>query len=221
MDQAALVASLLLLLSMLWIKRRQTQSPRQRAEDNLDTVQAWPAQLVRVMTPLQRRAYEVLRQALPTHLVLVQIPLAQFMRVATRHSYVEWHKRAGRLRASFLVCDAHSSVIGAVDLRAANETAREQARHTRVVRVLESVGVPVQVWAEDSLPTASQARQRFAPILSRQPQAAAAEPRSFQPAEGMSGVAEAMSMESTDFAALDSLPMPLDDPGNRRAPKPA
>ena len=79
----------------------------------------------------------------------------------------------------------------------------------------------VQVWAEDSLPTAAQARQRFAPVLSRQPQAAAAEPPSFQPAEGMSGVAEAMSVESTDFAALDSIPMPLDDRGTRRAPKPA
>jgi len=225
MDQAALVASLLLLLSMLWIRRRQGQSPRERAEDHLDTIQAWPAQLVRVMTPLQRRAYEVLRQALPAHLILVQIPLAQFMRVSTRHSYVEWHKRAGRLRVSYLVCDAHSNVVAAVDLRASNEGAREQSRHARVVRVLESVGVTVQVWTEGGLPTLAQVRQRFASLLSEQAQAApAAQPRILPPGERMSGAAEAMSVESTDFASLDSIPMPLDDRGStgtRRGPRPA
>jgi len=222
----ALVASLLLLVSMLWIRRRQVRAPRQRAEDRLDTVQAWPAQLVRVMTPLQRTAYELLREALPGHLILVQTPLAQFMRVSTRNSYVEWYRRAGRLRASFLVCDPQSSVVAAVDLRPSDENEREKSRHVRLVRVLESVGVTVFVWTEEDLPNLSQVRQRLSSLLSQQaPRASAAEPGMPGSDNGMSGVLEAMSVESTDFAALDTAPAPLDERGatgrTRRSPRPA
>jgi hypothetical protein len=211
-SNVALVTSLLMLVTMLWIRRRQGQSPRQRVEDRLDTVQAWPAQLVRVMTPLQRKAYELLRQALPGHLILVQTPLAQFIRVSTRNSYVEWYRRAGRLRASFLVCDPQSSVIAAVDLRLAEENEREQARHKRLVRVLESLGVTVLVWTEEELPQLSQIRHRFAALLSQRTQT---EPAAVEPGNQMSGVMEAMSIESTDFAGLDTAPAPLDDGGSR------
>jgi hypothetical protein len=164
------------------------------------------------MTPLQRRAHALLSQALPGHLVLVQTPLAQFMRVSTRNSYVEWHKRAGRLRASFLVCDEESNVIAAVDLRLSHESAREQSRHTRLVRVLESVGVTVMVWNEGALPSASQVRDRFAPLLSRQEQPGrAARAAVLEPGVRMSGALEAMSVEATDFAGLETLPAPLDE----------
>lgn len=215
---AALVTSLLLLVSMLWLRRRQGQSPRSRtrADDRLDTVQAWPAQLVRVMTPLQRSAYELLRQALPGHLILVQTPLAQFMRVSTRYSYTDWYKRAGRLRTSFLVCDPQSNVIAAIDLRLSNETEREAARHLRVVRVLEAVGLPVLVWTEPALPDLSQVRLRFASLLSeRAPSATAGE--AGDPRRPMSGAFESMSVESTDFAALDTMPAPLDEGGSTPA----
>jgi hypothetical protein len=222
---AALVMSLLLLVSMLWIRRRQAHSPRQGLEDRLDTVQSWPAQLVRVLTPLQRTAYELLRQALPGHLILVQTPLAQFMRVSTRHSYVEWYRRAGRLRASFLVCDQHSSVVAAVDLRPSDENDREKSRHVRLVRVLESVGVTVLVWTEEGLPNLAQVRHRFSSLLSQPARASVAEPEMPGSDKDMSGVLQAMSTESTDFAALDTAPAPLDERGatgrTRRSPRPA
>jgi hypothetical protein len=213
-NSAALVTSLLLLISMLWLRRRQGQSPRPRADARLDTVQAWPAQLVRVMKPVQRSAYELLRQALPGHLILVQTPLAQFMRVSTRYSYTEWYKRAGRLRTSFLVCDPQSNVIAAVDLRLSRETEREQARHLRAVRVLEAVGLPVLIWTESALPDLAQVRLRFAALLSeRAPPATAGEAEGFEPRRHMSGSFESMSVESTDFAALDTAPAPLDEGG--------
>lgn len=209
---AALVTSLLLLLSMLWIRRRQGRSSRQRVEDRLDTVRAWPAQLVRVMTPVQRDAYELLRQALPGKLILVQTQLSQFMRVSTRYSYVEWHRRAGRLRANFLVCDQQSNVIAAIDLRLSAENEREQARHARLVRVLESAGVTVLVWTEGSLPNITQIRHHLASLPSEDAQPVfATEPRILEPGMRMSGALEAMSMDSTDFAGLDTAAAPLDD----------
>ena len=213
---AALAASVLLLLSMLWIRRRQGQSPRHHADARLDTVQGWPAQLVRVMTPVQRKAYELLRQALPGSLVLVQTPLSQFMRVSTRNSYVEWYRRAGRLRASFLVCDPQSNVVAAIDLRLSDESDREKARHKRAVRVLESVGVTVLVWTEEDLPSVSQVRQRLASLLSERAQSAPATPTDIiEPRPSMSGTLEMMSVESTDFAGLDTAPVPLDERGRR------
>jgi hypothetical protein len=224
-SNAALATSLLLLLSMLWIRRRQGQSPRQRFEDRLDTVQAWPAQLVRVMTPVHREVYELLHQALPGKLILVLTPLSQFMRVSTRYSYVEWYRRVGRLRASFLVCDQQSNVIAAIDLRLSAENEREKARHTRLVRVLESAGVTVLVWTEESLPSISQVRHHLSSLLSEEAQpVSATEPEIFEPGRRMSGALEAMSMESTDFAGLDTAPAPLDEGGNRgnqrRSPRP-
>lgn len=217
---ATLVASLLLLLSMLWLRVRsgRSQAPRKRTHDQLDTVQAWPAKLVRVLTPVQLKAHDLLRQALPGQMILSQTPLAQFMRVSTRYSYSEWFKRAGRLRASFLVCDAQATVIAAVDLRLANESEREQARHVRLVRVLDSVGVPVLVWGEHDLPTVSQIRQRFAGLLEDLAQrAAAALPQELAAGdEMMSGLHEAMDAASTDFAAFETAPVPFDE-GRRPA----
>ena len=209
---AALVTSLLLLVSMLWLRHRQGQSPRPRRDDRLDTVQAWPAQVVRVMTPLQRSAYELLRQALPGHLILVQTQLSQFMRVSTRYSYTEWYKRAGRLRTSFVVCDQESNIIAAIALRLKNGTDREQARHVRLVRVLESSGVPVLIWAEAALPDLSQVRQRFVSLMrERAPSASASEAETFEHRRHLSPGPESMNAESTDFAALDTAPAPLDD----------
>ena len=52
----------------------------------------------------ERRAYDLLRKALPGYLVLAQVPLARFMRVPTRHSYAEWMQRVGSLSAPTCWC---------------------------------------------------------------------------------------------------------------------
>jgi hypothetical protein len=139
--------------------------------------------------------------------------------VSTRNSYVEWYRRAGRLRASLLVCDRHANVIAAVDLRSSRESEREQGRHSRVVRVLQSAGVDVMVWNEGELPSASHVRQRLAPLLKEE-----ARPETAELAPDMSGPVESMGIEGTDFAALDTMPAPLEERGTTgagRHPRPA
>jgi hypothetical protein len=59
-----------------------------------------------VLTIGERRAYELLRTALPGFLVLAQVPLGRFLRVPTRHSHAEWMQRVGSLSADLLVCNA-------------------------------------------------------------------------------------------------------------------
>ncbi|TMH07169.1 MAG: DUF2726 domain-containing protein [Betaproteobacteria bacterium] len=154
-SSAALFGSVLLLLSMLWMRRRQSHASRSRSNEALDTVQAWPPQAVRVMTQAERQAYELLRRAVPNHLVLAQVPLSRFISVPTRQSYGEWLNRAGRLSADLLICDEHSRVIAAIDVRAPDESSRSRERHERLGHVLEAAGIAVQVWRSSKKPDAT------------------------------------------------------------------
>ena len=208
----ALVASLLLLLTMLLVRQRRTKAVAARSrKERLDTVQAWPAQLVPAMSPVQRDAHELLRQAVPGHVVLFQVPLSQFMRVSTRQSYAEWYRRAGRLRAAFLVCDAQSNVLAAVALHQARDSQREQDRHERLSRTLRSMGLPVIDWHEGDLPTPAQVRQSLGPLLARVATSLEQVPaRVVDLRDELSGDAEAMGVEATDFGAFTTLPAPLD-----------
>jgi len=160
---AALALAMLILLSILWVRRRHhgSRSKHAQPDENLDTVQAWPPQLVRVMTLPEKRAYELLRHALPRHLVLAQVPLSRFISVATRNPYAQWLNRAGRLNVDLLVCDSSSRAIAAVEVRPPHESARSAERHARLAKVLQAAGVAVHVWQEMQMPSAAAVRKLF------------------------------------------------------------
>jgi hypothetical protein len=161
-SQFALLAAVLLLLSLLWLRTRQAATRRDAPAEDLDTIQAWPPQAVRVMTLPERKAYDLLRRALPrNHVVLAQVPLARFVSVPTRHPHNEWLRRVGRMSADLLVCDASSRVIAAVEVHGADETERSRARHERMARVLKAASVPVHVWNADGLPSVQEVRKLF------------------------------------------------------------
>jgi len=162
---AALLVSALL-LSWLLARRRGDTRARPSGDEALDTVQAWPPQAVRVLTLPERRAFEMLRKALPGHLVLAQVPLARFISVPTCHAYSEWLTRVGRLSVDLLVCDHSSRVIAAIDIRSPDESARSQKRHARMARVLRAAGIAVHPWRADALPSANEMRALFIPAAS-------------------------------------------------------
>jgi Protein of unknown function (DUF2726) len=147
-NTTALVAAVLLLATVLLMRRRDRGDPRGAAakRDNLDTVADWPPTSVRVMTVAERESYELLRKALPGIMVLAQVPLSRFIRVPTRHSYSEWMQRVGSLSADLLLCDSGSKVLAVVDVRSAAETDRARRRHDRLARVLKAAGVKVYTW---------------------------------------------------------------------------
>lgn len=204
---AALLLAALLVLSMFWVRRRQP-APRDLAPDEtLDTVQAWPPQAVRVMTLGERQAYEVLRRALPGHVVLAQVPLSRFISVPTRFPYAQWLQRAGRLGVDLLVCDFSSRAVAAIEVRTADESARSAKRHKRLVEVLRAAGVPVHEWNEDDLPNVSQARELFIPKANVN----AAEEVAVTPGgRTMLPVAEIQEMlaegDATDYGQLEPVP---------------
>jgi len=158
---AALISSLAMLLALsLW--RRRAPAPQQARDDSLDTVQAWPPQAVRVMTLGERKAFEVLKRALPNHVILSQVPLSRFISVPTRNPYQQWLQRAGRLAVDVLVCDYSSRAVAAIEVRTAEESQRGAKRHQRLVEVLRAAGVTVHEWNEDELPSIAEVRELFA-----------------------------------------------------------
>ena len=206
---AALVLAVMSLTAVLWLRRRSNAPRAMLADDSLDTVQAWPPQAVRVMTLGERQAYEILRRALPGHVVLAQVPLSRFISVPTRFPYSQWLQRAGRLGVDLLVCDFSSRAVAAVEVRTSDESARSAKRHQRLVEVLRAAGVTVHEWNEDALPSVAQARECF---VSKAAVSMAAEASAPVSAGGRTllPVAEIQEMladgDNTDYGQLEPVP---------------
>jgi hypothetical protein len=177
------------------------------ADETLDTVQAWPPQAVRVMTLGERQAYEILRRALPGHVVLAQVPLSRFISVPTRFPYSQWLQRAGRLGVDLLVCDFSSRAVAAVEVRTTDESARSAKRHQRLVEVLRAAGVTVHEWNEDDLPSVTEAREFFFPKASTSAEEEVAVTRG---GRALIPVAEIQEMladgDTTDYGQLEPVP---------------
>lgn len=202
---AALFASLaLLLMAMLW--RRRQPPPAAPRDDTLDTVQAWPPQAVRVMTLGERQAFEVLRRALPGHVILSQVPLSRFISVPTRNPYQQWLQRAGRLAVDILVCDFSSRAVAAIEVRTAEESQRAAKRHQRLVEVLRAAGVEVHEWNEEDLPSIAEARELFLPKSATKEEQA----RFDAGGKRMLPVAEIQELlaqgDATDYGQLEPVP---------------
>jgi hypothetical protein len=169
-----LIAALVLVLGWyLWRKRANTSSsdtagdgrgrprggrPGQR--EALDTVLSWQPQATRVLTTAERKVYNSLRLSLPDHIILAQVPLARFLKVPTRYSYSEWLRRVGLMCADLVVCDGSSQVVCVIDIRSAEgqENERAKARNERMDRVIRGANIPMHIWRENMLPTATAAR---------------------------------------------------------------
>ncbi len=162
---AACAAVLLLALAWGWQRRRAGQQRQRRHHEDADTLQAWQPEAARVMTGAERKAFEVLRQAVPQHMVLAQVPLSRFIRVPQNKSYTQWLQRVGAASADLLVCDPNSRVLAVVDIRHARESERARARHERMTRVLKAAGIRVMKWNAESLPTPSEVRTLLVPML--------------------------------------------------------
>jgi hypothetical protein len=166
------LAALLALLITYFLMRRRPAKGRAKPSRNdlLDTVADWPPEAARVMTTPERKAFEIVRRALPQQVVLAQVPLSRFLRVPTRHSYSQWVSRVGCLNADLVVCDQGSRVLAVIDVRPTQQSARARQRHERMSRVLRAAHINVLTWAEASLPTVAQARTQMAPLLQDGPQ---------------------------------------------------
>jgi hypothetical protein len=166
------LACVITALVLIWIGRRRLRvsnagsTPNTgRSLDAVDTVIGWPPEATRVMTMRHRRAFDLLRRAVPECMVLAQVPLARFMRVPTRLSYVEWLRRIGHVCIDLVVCDPASNVIAVIEVREAEKVENDKARkrRMRVERVLRAAGIPLHVWSEAWLPDPLAVRRLLVP----------------------------------------------------------
>jgi len=156
----------LALLFVWWgVRNRASHQGDAAASDGVDTIIAWPPQATRVLTTPERQAYDLLRNALPAHMILAQVPLQRFIKVPTRNSYAEWLRRVGHLSADFVICDRHSQVIAVVELRADDQqlSGRARRRRDRLLKVLTAAQIPVHQWSSAALPSVDAAREAIAP----------------------------------------------------------
>ena len=171
---AFVLAALIALLITYVLMRRRPAKGRARSarKEALDTVADWAPQAARVMTTTERKAYEIVRRALPQQVVLSQVPLSRFLRVPTRHSYSQWVSRVGCLNADLVVCDQGSQVLAVIDVRPAQQSARARQRHERMSRVLRAAHINVLTWSEVKLPSVAEVRTQMAPLLQDGPHGA-------------------------------------------------
>ena len=169
-------------LIMCWLllrwRSRSRSGPGDAGSDRLDTVTGWPPKATRILTTAERLAYDILARALPDHMIFAQVPLARFLKVPTRNSYVEWMRRLGGQCADLVVCDRASQVIAVVDVQAPADQSGERARKrlNRMARVLKAAGIPLHVWTEGLLPSVDAARATILPAPTTPSSTAAVEP---------------------------------------------
>jgi len=219
-----LVVALIIIVLFAWgLRARSRRQDATHASDNVDTVTGWPPQATRVLTSAERQTYDLLRSALPAHMILAQVPLQRFIKVPTRYSYAEWLRRVGQLNADFVVCDRHSQVVAIVEIQGEDESpnSRSQRRRERMLRVLKSAQIPVHVWRAGALPSVTAAREAIAPDEESAGEAAVAAPASAVRAvpahSAVAAVNEASGNDvpmrepppSTWFDDFDSGPTPL------------
>jgi Protein of unknown function (DUF2726) len=156
------VASLALVLvgGWWWSRRGATKSSSQSTEERLDTLAGWPPQAMRVLSVPERMVLNALTRALPEYIVLAQVPIARFIRVPKRNSYVEWLRRLGTQCADIVVCDMSASVIAVIEIQGplGRISQRSIKRLGRLRRTLKNAGIPLHVWVENALPNASEMR---------------------------------------------------------------
>ncbi|HJV61760.1 MAG TPA: DUF2726 domain-containing protein [Albitalea sp.] len=219
MSSLVIAVVFLLALALVWwgVRSRAARRSDPHPGDNLDTVAGWPPQATRVLTSAERQAYDLVRSALPAHMVLAQVPLQRFLKVPTRNSYAEWLRRVGQLSVDLLVCDRHSQVIAAIEVQAGDEppSGRALRRRDRLLKVLKAAEIPTHVWSGSKLPTVEAVREAIAPA----PAPAEAVPPA-NPAAARSLPGRLVNSGAHTFAQIVREPPP-DDTTELREPPPS
>lgn len=69
-----------------------------------------------VFSAVERRAYRLLREALPHYIVLSKLPLVRFCQPGDPADTKFWFELLGAIHVTFAVCSANGRVLAAVDL---------------------------------------------------------------------------------------------------------
>jgi hypothetical protein len=157
------VGCLVVTLAALRLRQRLRQpsgkaaaSPSQARPEGIELLSRYHPSAVRVLSNSERQAFDLVRAAMPNHIVMAQVPLVRYLRVQDKRVEEDWLRGLSMLSADILVCDTHSRPLFAVDILPPKLGSRAQDRHDRMRQLLEGVGVRVLVWHEGRLPAGDQ-----------------------------------------------------------------
>ena len=123
------LASLLVLLAVLWMSRR----PRRNDNQPKPLPTEWSLAPRPVFSTDERRVYRQLREALPHHIVLSKLPLVRFCQPNDPNDVRFWYELLGSIHVTFAICSANGRVLAAIDL----DTDRGNSR--RILQIKQSV----------------------------------------------------------------------------------
>ena len=86
-----------------------------------------------VFSAEERRAYRLLREALPHHIVLSKLPLVRFCQPNDPNEVRYWFDLLGTSHVAFAICSANGRVLAAIDLDTDRATSR------RLMQIKQSV----------------------------------------------------------------------------------
>lgn len=156
------VGCLALTLAALRLRKHLRRQPGQAASspparpEGIELLARYRPSAVRVLSHSEHQAFELVRAAMPNHLVMAQVPLVRYLRVQDKRVEEDWLRGLSMLSADILVCDSRSRPVLAIEVLPPKLGARAQERHDRMRQLLEGVGVRVLVWHEGRLPTGEQ-----------------------------------------------------------------
>lgn len=172
---AAAVVLCLVLALLAWRLRKRrpaagkpkakARTDRPNSREGVDLLARYHPSAVRVLTAFEREAFDLVRAALPQHIVMAQVPLMRYLKVQDKRTEDDWLRGLSMLSADILVCDSSSRPVIAVEILPPNPGPRAQERHERMRQLLEGVGVRVLIWQEARLPAAEQARTQLQTAL--------------------------------------------------------
>lgn len=123
---------------------------------------AWPYAARRPLDHTALVVHDALANALPGHVILANVPLAQLVTVTDEQRRRPWERRLDGLTAQFVVCSARGDVLGVVELLGGGlASEREHERRREKERVLEAAGVRVLRVRPSRLPDAARLRDIF------------------------------------------------------------
>ena len=125
---AALAALMVLGLGLgAWL----VKSRQPKARPALPT--EWALTARPVFSTEERRAYRLLREALPHHIVLSKLPLVRFCQPNDPNEVRYWFDLLGTSHVAFAICSANGRVLAAIDLDTDRTTSR------RLMQIKQSV----------------------------------------------------------------------------------
>ena len=152
---------------LLTLRQRQKKTPMPKE---------WAVTSRPVFTTDERRAYRLLRDALPHHVVLSKLPLVRFCQPTDPAQVSYWFDLLGTKHVTFAVCSANGRVLAAIDL----DTERGDTRRTLLIKqsVLNACRVRYLRCPVDNMPSIAELQ-----LLVPQVNTSARGPQAAPPAE--------------------------------------